>query len=139
MPPGPPYWKEDVLLWTTGHPYAYMRSTPDGRIMIGGRDDAYRGGEKQNRRLPRKTALLVKDLKSLRPGMEFIPEFSWSGVFGSTPDGLPYIGRYEGDPSIYALGYGGNGITFGQVAARLVGDLICGRKTQELSLFRFDR
>jgi glycine/D-amino acid oxidase-like deaminating enzyme len=54
--------------------------------------------------------------------------FRWSGTFDTTSDGLPLIGPVPGAKGIYAAyGYGGNGITFSFLAARLIGDLIAGK------------
>ena len=40
---------------------------------------------------------------------------------------------------ISALGYGGNGITFSMIAARLITDLILQRPNDDAAVFRFDR
>jgi len=37
------------------------------------------------------------------------------------------------------LGFGGNGITFSQVAATIIADLIEGKKNSDARLFSFDR
>jgi glycine/D-amino acid oxidase-like deaminating enzyme len=37
------------------------------------------------------------------------------------------------------MGYGGNGITFSQIAARLVVDLFLGRPNDDAAVFRFGR
>ena len=39
----------------------------------------------------------------------------------------------------YALGFGGNGITFSVIAAEIILDMIMGRKNKDASLFSFDR
>jgi glycine/D-amino acid oxidase-like deaminating enzyme len=39
----------------------------------------------------------------------------------------------------FALGYGGNGITFSMIAARLILDLYLGRPNQDAAVFAFDR
>ena len=50
--------------------------------------------------------------------VQFKKEFAWSGTFGKTKDSLPYIGPYKKTPNTYyALGFGGNGITFSVIAA----------------------
>jgi glycine/D-amino acid oxidase-like deaminating enzyme len=54
-------------------------------------------------------------------------EYAWEGLFAMTPDGLPYIGQHRRYPRhLFALGYGGNGMTFGFLAARLLVDLFLG-------------
>jgi len=136
----PPYWKDDTLIWSTGDPYLYMRSTPDHRIAVGGKDVVTINKTSVTKMLASKTRLLKKDFHSLFPNIPFIPEFSWAGVFGSTKDGLPFIGPYKGLPNSYfALGFGGNGITFSQVAGEIVAALIKGRRGRNASLFSFER
>ena len=39
----------------------------------------------------------------------------------------------------YALGFGGNGITFSQIAAQIITDLIQGKKNKDAAIFAFDR
>jgi glycine/D-amino acid oxidase-like deaminating enzyme len=66
--------------------------------------------------------------------------FRWSGTFDTTSDGLPLIGPVPGAKGIYAAyGYGGNGITFSFLAARLIGDLIAGKTSPLLGDFAIDR
>ena len=57
-----------------------------------------------------------------------------------TPDGLPYIGTHRRYPRhLFALGYGGNGMTFGILAGRLLLDMFRGIPNRDLELFAFDR
>jgi glycine/D-amino acid oxidase-like deaminating enzyme len=135
-----PFWRGDTLVWTTGQSYLYARSTPDYRLMVGGRDENFIDPARRDRAVGKKTRQLLQDFHKIYPQLSPVPEFSWTGVFGTTPDGLPYIGRYKTkDPGIFALGYGGNGITFGQVAAKLVADLVQGRSNPGHALFSFER
>ena len=56
------------------------------------------------------------------------PDFAWEGLFAETPDGLPYIGTHSRYPKhLFALGYGGNGMTASFLAARMLVDLYQGR------------
>ena len=59
--------------------------------------------------------------------MHLLPEIdsraviSWTGSFGSSPNGMPTIGAIPGYPRCYAvMGYGGNGITFSMLASKLI-------------------
>lgn len=115
----------DTLLWNTADPYLYLRTTPDNRVMIGGRDVKYSAGSMEGREIRRKSKLLSMDAKRLMPGFDLRAEFNWSGVFGSTEDGMPVVDGYPGMPGAYlALGLGGNGISFSVVAAETVTALI---------------
>jgi len=134
------FWKDNVLIWNTADPYLYMRTTSDGRILIGGRDAEFYNPKKRDSLIVEKTKQLEKDFSKLFPEIEFKTEFSWTGTFGSTKDGLPYIGKYNKIPNSYfALGFGGNGITFSLVAAKIITDLILGKPNKDAELFKFYR
>jgi glycine/D-amino acid oxidase-like deaminating enzyme len=132
-------WKDRVMIWNTDDPYLYGRLTKDNRILIGGRDERF--STKASRAwYEKKSLLLQRDFKKIFPDINFKPEFSWSGTFGKTKDGLPYIGSYAKTPNTYyALGFGGNGITFSVLAACIIADLIQGKKNREADIFSFDR
>ena len=129
-----------TLLWNTADPYLYMRCTPDGRIIVGGRDDKFLNPTKRDTSLNSKTRLLVNDFKKLFPHLDFIPEFSWAGTFATTKDGLPFIGKQSAkENKHFALGFGGNGIIFSLIAAELIRDSILGRSNPDGKLFEFER
>ncbi len=135
-----PAWYKDSLIWNTAVPYLYLRTTRDNRIVIGGRDENFYSPAKRDRLLGRKTKQLAKDFERLFPLVPFTPEFSWAGTFGTTKDGLPFIGTYKPLPgSYFALGFGGNGITFSRVAAVITANLVTGKADRDASLFSFDR
>ena len=132
--------KNDAIIWNTANPYLYLRSTKDNRIIIGGRDEEFFSHIKRDRLIPQKTKQLQKDFKKMFPAIPFKTEFSWAGTFGSTKDGLPYIGGYKNLPNgLFALGFGGNGITFSQVAGEIIASIIKGRKNKDAELFSFER
>ena len=132
--------KNDLMIWNTANPYLYMRTTHDGRILIGGRDENFYNPLKRDKMIKRKAVQLAEDFKTLFPAVDFKPEFSWAGTFGATKDGLPFIGNYKPIRNGYfALGFGGNGITFSQVAATIIADLIEGKNNSDARLFSFDR
>jgi glycine/D-amino acid oxidase-like deaminating enzyme len=133
-------WKDRALLWSTDNPYLYMRLTTDNRLIAGGRDEAFSNKVTRQLFLDKKKKLLEKDVKKVLPGIDFKTEFVWSGTFGKTKDSLPYIGPYHKTPRIfYALGFGGNGITFSQVAAEMICDLVQSKNNPDIGLFSFTR
>jgi glycine/D-amino acid oxidase-like deaminating enzyme len=132
--------EKDVMLWNTANPYLYMRKTSDGRIIVGGRDENFTDPRRRDKLIEKKSKLLVKDFNKLFPDIKFNAEFSWTGTFGSTVDGLPFIGQHSKFPNTYfALGFGGNGITFSLIAAEIIRDLIMGKKNPDAGIFSFDR
>lgn len=132
-------WPENCLIWETARPYFYARRTLDGRAIIGGEDTASPQDHENLALLREKVGCLVRRFEQLF-GSPFRPAAAWAGVFGESADGLPYIGLPPGHERIYfAMGYGGNGITFGKLAADILTDLIVGRTNADATLFRFGR
>lgn len=116
---------KDTLVWNTADPYLYLRTTPDNRLLIGGRDMPYSAASMTDSVIKRKSRLLASDCGKLIQGFRLRTEFTWSGIFGSTEDGMPIVDNYPGLPGAYlALGLGGNGISFSVVAAEMVTALI---------------
>ena len=138
--PQVPCWPDDCLIWETAQPYFYLRRTPDGRAMIVGEDTPFSKDHQDTHLLIEKAHLLAARFRTMFPETDFQPEYVWGGTFAETQDGLPFIGRAIGHQRIYlALGYGGNGITFSMIAARLIQDLILGRPSADADVFRFGR
>ncbi len=135
-----PFWKDNMLIWNTADPYLYLRTTKDNRILVGGRDEDFYSPGKRDALIAKKSKQLTRDFTKLFPHISFKSEFSWTGTFGSTKDGLPYIGEYAKLPNSYfALGFGGNGITFSMIAAECIANLISGINSSDLQLFAFNR
>ena len=133
-------WRDRCLIWEAATPYFYCRTTADNRILIGGEDEATIDPAARDAMLPAKTATLVARFRAMFPKIPFTPAKSWAGTFAASPDGLPYIGRHPKFPHGYfCLGYGGNGITFAQIAARLLADEMNNRPNPDATLFAFDR
>ena len=134
-------WGEgQCLIWEHAHPYLYLRTTSDGRVIVGGEDEDFRDPARRDRLLPRKTRRLAERFRELFPDIDLQVAFSWTGTFGETKDGLAYIGEHPDWPSAYfALGYGGNGITYSLLAAEIIRDAMLGRPNDDAELFRFDR
>lgn len=134
------FWYKNSLIWETADPYIYLRTTSDHRILIGGKDDNFYNPKKRDHNLPMKVRLLEKSFNQLYPTISFRTDYKWAGTFCGTKDGLPYIGSIPERPHTYfALGFGGNGITFSMVAAQIITDLICGKKNENQVMFDFNR
>jgi glycine/D-amino acid oxidase-like deaminating enzyme len=133
-------WPDSCLIWEASDPYLYIRSTRGGRAIIGGEDVDYTDAATQEALLPEKTETLLRKFRAMFPTIEAEAECAWAGTFAQTPDSLPYIGRNAAFPRGYfALGYGGNGITFSLIAAKIIRDLIVNGKSLEERIFRFGR
>lgn len=133
-------WPERCLIWETKSPYFYMRTTSDNRMMIGGEDEEFQDPVKRDDLLRAKIKKLEKQFKKTYPEIPFETDMAWCGTFSSTDDGLPYIGTWPGkDRMFFALGYGGNGITFSMIAAQIIRNKLTDTKDERAELFKFDR
>lgn len=134
------FWHENALIWETAHPYLYMRTTDDHRILVGGLDDDFYNPKKRDAALNKKSRQLHEKFMKLFPGSVFKTDFSWAGTFTETKDGLPYIGQVNYLPNCwFALGFGGNGITFSLIAAEMITEAIVKNKANIPPFFGFDR
>ncbi len=132
-------WHKQCLIWESGSPYLYLRSA-EGRVIVGGEDEDFVNGKQRDALISQKTWTLVKKCERLFPDVQLEVAYAWAGTFGETKDGLAYIGIHPRFPHTYfALGYGGNGITFSVIAAELIRDAFLGRKDRDASIFRFGR
>jgi glycine/D-amino acid oxidase-like deaminating enzyme len=130
----------DVLVWDTDNPYLYMRTTDDGRLLIGGEDSSTNFPFFQQQIKEWKHKKLMHKLDAIIPDNGFIEDFSWGGTFGSTKDGLPYIGESpEYKNALFVLGFGGNGITFSVQAMEIIVSMLKGKKHPLEKYYRFGR
>ncbi len=133
-------WPGAAFVWEASDPYLYMRATADGRVICGGEDEEFTDESKRDHLIEKKSARLSKKLGRLMPKLDVTPEFSWTGSFGTTTSGLPYIGVVPRHPRIFAvMGYGGNGITFSQIASEIVPASLEGMQDTDAGLFAFNR
>ena len=130
---------QDLLIWNTAQPYLYMRTTDDGRFLIGGEDEPFKDPIKRDNLIDQKSHKLEKSFNKIF-NKPFYCDFNWAGTFGSTKDGLPYIGEHKKFKNAYFVcGFGGNGITFSVTAMEMVSCWL-NRKDHALSkCFRFGR
>jgi glycine/D-amino acid oxidase-like deaminating enzyme len=131
----------DVMIWDTRRPYHYARWTPDQRLLLGGGDRLVRPGQRRREQFNAASRGLRHYFEARLPALATIrTAFAWEGLFAMTPDSLPYVGPHRRYPGHwFALGYGGNGMTFGFLAARLLLERWRGVKSRDHALFQFDR
>lgn len=122
------------LCYDMADPYHYYRTQEiDGQhyLIAGGKD--HKTAHEENE------AACFPALESHLRQMFHIAGINhkWSSQYFEPADGLPYIGHLPGSPEhIYvATGYGGNGMTYGTVAAITLSALICNRETRYEKLF----
>ncbi|MHB1307633.1 MAG: NAD(P)/FAD-dependent oxidoreductase [Limisphaerales bacterium] len=135
-----PGWHQQCLIWESGSPYLYLRTTTEGRVIVGGEDDDFVNATRRDALISNKTRTLVNKFARLFPDVQLEVAYAWAGTFGETKDGLAYIGVHPRFPhTCFALGYGGNGITFSLIAAEIIRDAFHGKKNPDARLFRFGR
>jgi glycine/D-amino acid oxidase-like deaminating enzyme len=133
-------WPDRSLIWESARSYFYLRTTSDERAIIGDEDVPYATAHKSEQLIARKTQKLQRRFVDMFSRLDVEVSYTWAGTFGETEDGLAYIGQTPEFPHAYfALGYGGNGITFSVIAAKIITDLHLGRPNSDANIFRFDR
>jgi glycine/D-amino acid oxidase-like deaminating enzyme len=133
-------WPGAAFIWEASDPYLYMRATADGRVICGGEDEDFVDETRRDELIADKSAHIAEKLGRLFPHLDVRPEFAWTGSFGTTTTGLPYIGAIPRHPRIHAvMGYGGNGITFSRIASEIVSASIKGLADTDAELFAFNR
>jgi len=129
-----------IMLWDTARPYHYVRWTADRRLLLGGADRPVKPGAPRGDR-----TAAIRELHQYFcarfPALDDLGiDRTWDGLFAMTPDGLPYIGRHRRYPRhTFALGYGGNGMTFAALAARILVEQWQGVRSPDHDLFAFNR
>jgi glycine/D-amino acid oxidase-like deaminating enzyme len=130
-------WPSKSLIWEAADPYLYMRTTGQGRVIVGGEDEPFSDDDLRDKLIPKKIAAIAKKAKRIFPNIDFTPDYAWTGSFGESPTGLPAIGPIPEMPRCYAvLGFGGNGITFSMLAAQLISRHMQGINDPDTEIFK---
>ncbi len=130
-------WPSRSLIWEAADPYLYMRTTGEGRVIVGGEDESFSNDVLRDKLIPKKIAAIAKKAKRIFKHIDFTPDYAWTGSFGESPTGLPAIGPIKKLPRCYAvLGFGGNGITFSMLAAQLISRHMQGIKDPDAEIFK---
>ena len=121
-----------AVYWDNEDPYHYFRSFKGNVLWVGGGDvyekdyntkfDYYIDIEKY----VRENLVLDKSYKR---------EFSWSGTFYPTNNGLPYITKISGTPIWVNYGFGGTGILTTFVSGYLISSWLKGKEKKYMRLF----
>jgi glycine/D-amino acid oxidase-like deaminating enzyme len=102
----------------------YYRLLPDKRVQIGSRS-SITGADATH---PRHLALLRKGLGRKFPSLRGIEaDYSWWGWVDVSHDMMPRVAQPDAGQTIYyALGYGGNGVSFSALAGKRLADRVAG-------------
>lgn len=131
-----PLWREGALIWEASSPYLYARETADGRIIAGGEDEDFDDAQQRDALIGAKAGTIRAKLAAML-GREDVPlDCTWAAAFGSSPDGLPAIGRAAGRDTLWlASGFGGNGVSFAALGAEIIAAQFDGAANPDGSLF----
>ncbi|TSC71672.1 MAG: Rieske family iron-sulfur cluster-binding protein [Parcubacteria group bacterium Gr01-1014_38] len=149
LPEGGRSWRlPDFLYWDIATPFHYMRfvnpvrghasNGVNGSFLIGGEDlplpEASKAGEKP-------WSSLEAFAKTFLPDERWRVTHQWRGQTLETEDALPVAGVPPGgNPKIFLTsGFGGNGMTFGTSAGKVIADLMTGALQPGNNPFRFER
>jgi glycine/D-amino acid oxidase-like deaminating enzyme len=121
--------------------YDYWQQLPDRRLVIGGsRDGAIEEESTADETItPVVQGLLEAEITRLTGSRPRV-EHRWSGIWGSTSDYRPLVGRVPGRDGVWvSAGYSGHGNVLGFACGELVGRAIAGEGVPELALFDPER
>jgi gamma-glutamylputrescine oxidase len=117
--------------------YDYWQQLPDRRLLVGGSRDAcledeYTDVEETTAVVQGRIERLAERLVGYAPAVTH----RWAGIWGTTPDGLPLVGRVPGDDRVWvAGGYSGHGNVLGLACGELVARAVLGEPAPQLELF----
>ncbi len=125
------------LFWDMADPYHYVRRAElDGHtyLVVGGEDHRTGTTPEEGPSAP------FRELEAYAAQFGMPAEARWSAQVVESADGLPFIGKLDPNRELYvATGFGGNGTTFGTLAAMLISDSIRGRQNAYADLYRASR
>ncbi|WP_227394818.1 NAD(P)/FAD-dependent oxidoreductase [Jeotgalibacillus aurantiacus] len=122
-------WYRETLLWETARPYIYMRTTVDGRILVGGLDETTPYADRRDSMLLSKRDHLVKEFNMLFPDISIEAEYFYGAFYGGTHDGLPTLYEHKDFPHhLFLLAYGDNGLVYSNVLSSVIKEKLTGGK-----------
>jgi gamma-glutamylputrescine oxidase len=121
--------------------FDYWQQLPDGRLVLGGQRDAALDEEWTD--VEATSVVIQSRLDALARDLadgDIAVSHRWGGIWGTTADGLPLVGRLPGRRRTWvAAGYSGHGNVLGLVCGGLVADALLGHPADMLRAFDPDR
>ena len=133
-------WFEQALIWETKRPYLYIRSTVEGRLVVGGLDEDKPEAPDSDELIQQRAENLLQQAKELFPNYDLQIDYAYAASFGESIDNLPFIGEHPTKKNqYYLLGYGGNGTVYSMLGSHILKDLILGNRNEDAELVQLDR
>ena len=128
--------------WTGGEGIAdarftlhYARTTPDGRIALGGGGGRAGYGGRIDRAFTHDTASARRAAEGLRRWFPSLADVriddAWGGPIDVSDDHRPWFGTLPGGRIHFGLGYSGNGVAPAVLGGRILAALAAGRRDDE--------
>ena len=131
-----PLWRENAMIWEASSPYLYARATADGRVIAGGEDEDFADAQQRDAQIGAKGGVIQAKLAAMIDVPDVAVDCAWAAAFGTSPDGLPAIGRAANHDRLWlASGFGGNGVTFAALGAELIAAELRGAPDADAACF----
>ncbi len=105
---------------TVGH---YFRTTPDNRLIFGGRAQFALSGPDSD---PKSGLILERDMLEIFPQLHGTRiDYCWGGLLDLVVDRLPRAGEHDG--LFYAMGYSGHGVQMSVHMGEVMAEVMAGR------------
>lgn len=133
-------WKDNAMIWETKNPYIYFRTAKDNRIIAGGLDEEVDKVQEDGKIINEKAEEIKEKIEHFFPYLDIQIDYAWNALFGSSEDGMPFIGRDPENSNLYyLLGYEGNGTCYSMAGAKIIKDLIDNKDNPYADILRVDR
>lgn len=131
-----PLWRENPMIWEASDPYLYIRTDAEGRIIAGGEDLDFVDADHRDALIGQKAGTIAAKVGALLGSRPLAVDRAWAATFGTSPDGLPAIGRAANMQRLWlSAGFGGNGIAFAALASELLASAFAGRDDPDADCF----
>jgi len=131
-------WHDNQGMTDAGNQFHYYRKTADQRIVWGGYDANYYFGNNTSPALEQRTAsheLLADHFFTTFPQLEDVRfEYKWAGLIDSTSRFTPFYDLSRSGRVGTVVGFTGLGVCSSRFGAKVILDLLYGRKTEITSL-----
>lgn len=133
-------WYKQALIWETKRPYLYVRTTVEGRLIVGGLDEDKPDAPLSDEIIMERAERLLKQSKKLFPQYEIEIDYAYAASFGESIDNLPFIGEHPTKKGqYYLLGYGGNGTVYSMLGSHILRDLLTGKRNEDAEIVGLNR